>query len=58
MWSTTNVDYLTGWASGLRDKKGLNITALAVAYVSVMLLVLCMLFVVVLLADETALPSE
>jgi hypothetical protein len=37
MWSTTNVNYLTGWASGLRDKKGLNITALAVAYVSVML---------------------
>ena len=23
----TNVDYLTGWVTGLRDKKGLNITA-------------------------------
>jgi hypothetical protein len=32
MWSKTNVDYLTGWVAGLRDKKGLNITALAVAY--------------------------
>ena len=32
MWSSANVDYLTGWAAGLRDKKGLNVTALAVAY--------------------------
>eukprot|EP01052_Picozoa_sp_SAG31_P019167 SAG31_NODE_1387_length_8554_cov_14.239148_3_plen_851_part_00 len=32
MWSKTNVDYLTGWAAGLRDRKGLNITALAVAW--------------------------
>eukprot|EP01043_Picozoa_sp_COSAG02_P056498 COSAG02_NODE_6706_length_3409_cov_1.565257_2_plen_89_part_00 len=28
----TNINYLTGWATGLRDKKGLNLTALAVAY--------------------------
>ena len=32
MWSKTNVDYLTSWVSGLRDKKGLNITAIAVAW--------------------------
>jgi hypothetical protein len=28
----TNIKYLTGWATGLRDKKGLNLTALAVAF--------------------------
>ena len=32
MWSQTNVEYLTGWAKGLRDEKGLNVTALAVAW--------------------------
>jgi hypothetical protein len=32
MWSQTNIDYLTGWVVGLRDKKGLNVTALAVAW--------------------------
>jgi hypothetical protein len=32
MWGGANVEYLTGWAAGLRDKKRLNITALAVAW--------------------------
>ena len=32
MWSQSHVDYLTGWAVGLRDRKGLNVTALAVAW--------------------------
>ena len=32
MWSPANVDYMVGWATGLRDRKGLNVTALAVAY--------------------------
>ena len=32
MWGETNVEYLTGWVTGLRDQKGLNITSLGVAY--------------------------
>ena len=30
-FSDVAVDYLTGWAKGLRDEKGLNLTALGVA---------------------------
>ena len=32
MWSPANVKYMVGWATGLRDQKGLNLSALAVAY--------------------------
>ena len=31
-FSDVAVDYLTGWAKGLRDEKGLNLTALGVAW--------------------------
>ena len=31
-WSDAAVSYLTGWAKGLRDAKGLNLTALGVAW--------------------------
>lgn len=32
LWSEANIDYLAGWATGLRERKGLNLTQLAVAY--------------------------
>jgi hypothetical protein len=31
-WSDAAISYLTGWAKGLRDVKGLNLTALGVAW--------------------------